>query len=36
MNEFDQFVKHKLKAKYYIRYADDFIVLLEDKAWLEV
>jgi retron-type reverse transcriptase len=24
MNEFDQFVKHKLKAKYYIRYADDF------------
>ena len=35
MNEFDQFVKHKLKAKYYIRYADDFIVLLEDKAWLE-
>ena len=25
MNEFDQFVKHSLKAKYYIRYADDFI-----------
>src|SRR3989338_40492 len=23
MNEFDQFVKHQLKAKYYIRYADD-------------
>ena len=35
MNEFDQFVKHKLKAKYYIRYADDFIVLSQDKAWLE-
>ncbi|MFA5935089.1 MAG: reverse transcriptase/maturase family protein [Candidatus Paceibacterota bacterium] len=25
LNEFDQFVKHKLKAKYYIRYADDFV-----------
>lgn len=35
MNEFDQFVKHKLKAKYYIRYADDFVVLSEDKSWLE-
>jgi len=31
MNEFDQFVKHKLKAKYYIRYADDFVFLSEDK-----
>lgn len=27
MNEFDQFVKHKLKAKYYVRYADDFVIL---------
>ena len=27
MNEFDQFVKHRLKAKYYIRYADDFVFL---------
>ncbi len=27
MNEFDQFVKHKLKVKYYIRYADDFVIL---------
>src|SRR3989344_5845407 len=27
MNEFDQFVKHKVKAKYYIRYADDFVIL---------
>ena len=35
MNEFDQFVKHKLKAKYYIRYADDFVFLSQDKAWLE-
>lgn len=35
MNEFDQFVKHKLKAKYYIRYADDFVILSENKKWLK-
>lgn len=35
MNEFDQFMKHKLKAKYYIRYADDFVVLSDDKTHLE-
>ncbi|MEI7720252.1 MAG: reverse transcriptase/maturase family protein [bacterium] len=35
MNEFDQFVKHKLKAKYYIRYADDFVILSRDREWLE-
>ncbi len=35
MNEFDQFIKHKLKAKYYIRYADDFVVLSQDKTRLE-
>ncbi len=34
MNEFDQFVKHTLKAKYYIRYADDFVILSHDKEWL--
>ena len=31
MNEFDQYVKHKLRVKYYIRYADDFVFLSEDK-----
>lgn len=31
MNEFDQFSKHKLKAKYYIRYADDFVFLSRDR-----
>ena len=36
MNKFDQFVKHKLKAKYYIRYADDFIILSDNKKELEV
>ena len=34
MNEFDQFVKHKLKFKYYIRYADDFVFLSHDKSHL--
>lgn len=35
MNQFDQFVKHKLKIKQYIRYADDFVFLSEDRAFLE-
>lgn len=34
MNKFDQFVKHRLKAKYYIRYADDFVFLSENKQYL--
>lgn len=35
MNEFDQFVKHTLRVKYYIRYADDFVFLSTDKEQLE-
>ena len=35
MNEFDQFVKRELKVKYYIRYADDFVILQNDKIVLE-
>jgi retron-type reverse transcriptase len=35
MNEFDQFMKHKVKAKYYIRYADDFVILSDNKQNLE-
>jgi len=31
MNEFDQFVKHTLKARYYIRYADDFVIFSTDR-----
>lgn len=31
MNEFDHYVKHRLKAKYYIRYADDFVFLSTSK-----
>ncbi len=34
MNEFDQFVKHKLKVRYYIRYADDFVVLSDSRELL--
>lgn len=34
MNEFDQFVKKYLKTKYYIRYADDFVFLSQDKEYL--
>ena len=35
LNELDQFVKHKLKAKFYIRYVDDFIILHENRETLE-
>lgn len=34
LNELDQFVKHKLKAKYYVRYVDDFVLLNESAQWL--
>lgn len=35
MNAFDQFAKHKLKAQYYIRYADDFVIFSQDRGWLK-
>jgi len=35
LNELDQFVKHKLKVKYYIRYVDDFVILDNNKDNLE-
>lgn len=35
LNRFDQWVKHSLKAKQYIRYADDFVFLSPDKKWPE-
>ena len=35
LNELDYFVKHKLKAKYYIRYVDDFVILHKSKEQLE-
>jgi len=35
MNKFDQLVKHKLKIKNYIRYADDFVIFSENRNYLE-
>jgi len=35
LNELDQFIKHKLQAKYYIRYVDDFVILNSSKKQLE-
>src|SRR3989338_699876 len=34
MDQFDQYMKHIIKTKYYIRYADDFIVLSHKKEIL--
>jgi len=31
----DQFVKHKLRVKYYLRYVDDFVILHQSKTALE-
>jgi retron-type reverse transcriptase len=35
LNEFDQFAKHTLKAKFYFRYCDDFVMIHSDKKILE-
>jgi len=35
LNELDYFVKHVLKAKYYIRYVDDFVILHKSVKQLE-
>jgi len=35
MNEFDQFMKHQVNAKYYIRYADDFVIFSKNKEQLK-
>lgn len=35
MNEFDRFMKHMLKTRYYIRYADDFVIFSENRRWLQ-
>ncbi len=35
MHEFDMYVKQELKVKYYIRYADDFVILSDSKTRLE-
>jgi retron-type reverse transcriptase len=35
LNELDQFVKHKLRVKHYLRYVDDFVILHSSKEFLE-
>lgn len=35
MNKLDQFIKHKLKIKYYLRYADVFVILSKNREYLE-
>lgn len=35
MHEFDRYAKQELQMKYYIRYADDFVILSENKKYLE-
>ena len=32
LNEIDQYIKHKLKIKYYFRYLDDSVILLKTKS----
>jgi retron-type reverse transcriptase len=35
LNEFDQFIRHRLKVKHYIRYTDDFVIVAGNKRCLE-
>ncbi len=39
LNELDQFVKHRLRCRYYIRYTDDFVLLHSSREkladWME-
>jgi len=35
LNELDQFVKNQLKAKYYLRYVDDFVIIHNSKQQLQ-
>ena len=35
LNAFDQFVKNELKIKRYLRYTDDFVIISDNKPYLE-
>ncbi len=35
LNELDQFIKHELKVKRYVRYVDDFVLVHKDRAQLQ-
>lgn len=34
LDALDQFIKHQIGARYYIRYVDDFVILHESPQWL--
>lgn len=34
LNELDQYIKHNLKAKYYVRYCDDFVIVSDSRLFL--
>lgn len=36
MNKFDQFMKRELKIKYYVRYADDFVILHSSREYFQL
>ncbi|MBI2482308.1 MAG: group II intron reverse transcriptase domain-containing protein [Candidatus Vogelbacteria bacterium] len=35
MHEFDMYLKQELRIKYYLRYADDFVILSDNRNYLE-
>jgi retron-type reverse transcriptase len=36
LNELDQYVKHEIKARYYLRYVDDFVLLSQNPSELRL
>jgi retron-type reverse transcriptase len=34
LNSLDQYIKHRIGAKHYVRYVDDFVLLHESPQWL--
>jgi len=36
LNKLDQYIKHDLKIRYYIRYVDDFVIMCDSKKELEM
>jgi hypothetical protein len=34
LDALDQFAKHQVRARHYVRYVDDFVILHESPAWL--
>lgn len=35
LDKMDHYIKEQLHAKYYIRYMDDFMIISDDREWLE-